>query len=181
MGWAKYFEDIQKLRDHAASLRDARLDNRAATSSPEKAIRELQRVQDALARWSEELVARLDEILDQATDPEINRQILIDNQDTEIAQLHAHIRALTEELAGKATQLVDLVAALGESRVEAEKLKKSLALAEESFLAITIEKDGLNQELSKYEKEAVKREERRKEAGDFLGLMAKDGARPIRR
>ena len=138
-------------------------------------------MQGGLARWSEELVAKLDEILEQATDPEINRQLLIDNQDTQIAQLSEKIGLLTAELEGKAKQVVDLVDALRNSRAEGLKLKRSLDLAEASFLAVTVEKDSLKKQLSEYEQEAKKIETRRKEANDFMGLMARDGTRPIRK
>jgi chromosome segregation ATPase len=181
LGWAKYFEDIQKLRDQAASLRDARIDDRAAISSPEKAIGELRRLQDELARWSEELVAKLEEILEQATDPEINRQVLIDNQDTQIAQLNNTIGVLNAELEGKATEVVDLVAALRNSQAEGDKLKRSLDEAKASFLKVTTEKDALKKQVSQYEQQAKKIEMRRKEDDDFKSLMAKDGTRPIRK
>lgn len=138
-------------------------------------------MQGALARWSEELVAKLDEILDQATDPEINRQLLIDSQDAQIAELKEKTSLLTAELGAKATQVVDLVAALRNSRAEGERLKRSLDLAEASFLAVTVEKDALKKQLSEYEQEAKKIETRRKEADDFMGLMARDGTRPIRK
>jgi chromosome segregation ATPase len=181
MGWAKYFEDIQKIRDHASSLRDARIDDLAGISTPEKAIRELHRVHEALARWSEDLVAKLDLIIDQATDPEINRQIVIDDLNDEVTRLHDQIGALTSALEVKEVEKNGLGAELEKSRADAVNLKKSLDLADASFLSLSVEVDALQRKLTVYEKEAAKRQERRTEMDAFHDLMLKEGTRHTRK
>ena len=98
MGWAKYFEDIQKLRDHAASLNAENFDHERAIASPERAILELTRVKEDVFEWSEGLIQKLDEILDQATDPEIDRQLLLEEKDKEISQIYKKIESLKNKI-----------------------------------------------------------------------------------
>lgn len=181
MGLAKYYEDIQKLRDHAACFRDDRIYEPVTVSSSVTAIEALHQAQDKLARWSDSLIAKLDDILEQATDPEINRQILIESQNSEIVALSAKVDSLTENLLKSQKQIEEFIIKLRKLQSDSDKFKKSENEIKEILSITTIERDKCRQRLSEYEKEIAKRQQRRKEDGDFRNLMARDGTKPTRR
>ena len=70
MGWPKYLEDIQKLREHALSLAEVKI-SQVAYTSPELAIRELENKRSQIENWAMTLVSTFTDILDQATNPSI--------------------------------------------------------------------------------------------------------------
>lgn len=181
MGWAKYFEDIQKLRDHAASLRDTRLDMRAVGSAPEKAAQQLQRVQETIGRWSAELINKLDEILDQATDPEINRQLTIDIQDERISRLQADLQDRLIEIQALAERRDALQADLLAARREIANLNQLKQIAEGNLIFARKDIETLKARNLALEKEVQRVQQREREAAEFGNIMRGGGVRPLRK
>lgn len=174
MGWAKYFEDIQKLRDHAKSLCAENFDHDRASASPEKAIFELMRVKEAVFHWSEGLVEKLDEILEQATDPEIDRQLLIDQKDQEIKELKIQNKE-------NATRIADIErnnAALKSQFFDLQTIKSNYEFNSK------IQKEtisSMERKLSDLESYIQKERARAQENSAFQNHMMKEGTRPLRR
>ncbi|MCZ8186211.1 MAG: hypothetical protein O9308_07520 [Beijerinckiaceae bacterium] len=181
MGWAKYFEDIHKLRDHAVSLRDTRLDVRSVDSAPEKAAHQLQYVQESMSRWSVKLIKQLDEILEHATDPEINRQLKIDSQDEKINRLEAEINDRLLQIEALVRLNSVLQSDLDDERRNLSILLESQKVVERNLVAAQNSIETLKIRNLALEKEVQRFQQREREAAEFEILMKNGGVRPIRK
>lgn len=181
MGFPKYFEDIQKLRDRAAHLHADRMNLNAAASNPKKAIEELLRVQEQLRQWSTELLGQLDSILDQATDPEVNRQKLLEAHEDRICELELQLRRCSEDCERLRRDLhsSEEAGARVQQRLDQEKasrlvLEKGLDEARKSAIRIAAERDYLLLELRRINT-------RSNESKAFDALMKQEGTKPLRK
>lgn len=181
MGFPKYFEDIQKLRDRAAHLHADRMNLHAAAFNPRKAIEELLRVQEQIRQWSSELLEQLDAILDQATDPEVNRQKLLEAQERRISELELLLLGRSEECERLERELrsseeagARLHLQLDQEKASRLRLEKGLDEARHSAIRIAAERDELA-------REARRINTRSNESRAFDALMKQEGTKPLRK
>jgi chromosome segregation ATPase len=181
MGWAKYFEDIQKLRDHAASIVDGRFDQRGFNAAPELAAISLQHVHENLVRMSKDLVARLDKILELATDPEINRQITIDFLEEKIARLQGDLQDRMTSIQALAERRDALQADLFAAKREIANLSQWKQVSEGNLVSARKDIEALKARNIALEKEVQLVQQREREAAEFGNMMRGGGVRPLRK
>jgi chromosome segregation ATPase len=179
VGWAKYFEDIQKFIDQAKSL--SGLDYQSASSEPQKAIEEMFRVHATLSAWSDDLIATLDQILENATDPEINRQFIIDGKNITIEEREARIVDLELELFEIKAKFDDSVAQIVNLNTEIKNAVKSKNNAEAALDAALRTIEGLRSKNSSLTEIITKIESRKSDENSFREAMKKDGIRPMKK
>ena len=107
MGWAKYLEDIQKIRENALSLAQGDISARLIDLDPDSARKEFNRVRNEIEKWAIDLADSFMALMNEATDPEVNRILELEKAAETIAALkleaaekisalHANIFMLTE-------------------------------------------------------------------------------------
>lgn len=180
MGLAKYFEDIEKIRDQAAALSGSHFKISAAEKHPEWAKDELLRLQEKVAKWSSDIVKKLDDILELATDPAIDRQLVIERQNIEISQLKSEVSRNFSDIAKLAKQrdearaaLSSAMNALSEEKETNRQLVASLQTTKDNIRRTKLEVTALQSELSKLK-------ERAREAVEFKNLMQTQGVRSLK-
>lgn len=197
MGFPKYFEDIQKLKDEAAHLRrrvlslrganpsseqsSRKLNLKGAGTTPEPTVKGLEKAYKRISDWSERLIAQLDEILEQATDPEVNREKIIEEKDLQIKKLQLDLEAseqqqglLKGELAASRRAYADMHQRFNDAKLAKEALEHDLNQAHQALDTTSRDRDALERELQKIN-------DRSRDAAAFQDLMIREGARRLRK
>jgi hypothetical protein len=172
MGWAKYFEDIQKLRDDAQHRSAAEINRRNLKRSDNSEKIDLIKTREYFEVWSQNLISGLDEILEQATDPEINRQIKIEELESEIQHLNLQKMLLDKELHYLNKSKLEF-----ENRVSSISEKLNIISKENQILHA--ENENRQIEVNLLKEKIMVIEKRESENNVFHKLMAQESIRKI--
>ena len=181
MGWAKYFEDIQKLRDHARSLSVVDIQDRNASRSKAQEELELHKTREAFERWITQLLPQLDEILDHATNPDIDRIMVIEDLEKSLASLVAENAALQESHLDLQIQQKDLNQKISELLTIIDQAEKKRLAAEAALDAANRDRESKALRIQTLEKELDRRNRREADEKSFHNLMSREGIRPIKK
>lgn len=181
MGWAKYFEDIQKLRDRARSLSVVDIQDRNATRSKVQEELELRKTREAFERWITQLLPQLDEILDHATDPDINRIMVIEDLEKSLASLTAENAALQKSHVDFQSEQKRLNQKISELLTIIDQAEKKRLATEAALDAANRDREIKNLRIQTLEMELDRRNRREADEKSFHNLMSREGIRPIKK
>ncbi len=180
MGYAKYFEDIQKIRDHALSLAGLGL-QKAEVNRRVLSLEEMQKTKEVIQKWAEKLVGQLDSLLDLATDPEIERLLEIEKKNQILYDINAELDAYKVLRSRDEVEKLCLENNLAKIKIELRNTENMLSGSRAALDAVVSENMKLKSRNIDIEKKLMIFESKKEDDSTFLKLMQSQGIKTLKK